>query len=53
MRRLVTATLMLLMVNYVQAQVVLTSGSHKILTSIFNQQNEMQRYHSTSALSIF
>ncbi|MEX6249930.1 MULTISPECIES: N-acetylmuramoyl-L-alanine amidase-like domain-containing protein [Providencia] len=52
MRRLVTATLMLLMVNYVQAQVVLTSGSHKILTSIFNQQNEMQRYHSTSAEKI-
>ncbi len=49
MLRLVIAAFILLLANFVRAEVILASGSYKILTEVFNEQTAMQLQNASQA----
>lgn len=52
MLRLVIAAFILLLANFVRAEVILASGSYKILTEVFNEQTAMQLQNASQAEKI-
>ena len=52
MLRLAIAAFILLLANFVKAEVVLASGSYNILTEVFNKQTEMQLHNASQAEKI-
>ncbi|MEX0425303.1 DUF1460 domain-containing protein [Providencia rettgeri] len=52
MLRLVIAAFILLLANFVRAEVLLASGSYKILTEVFNKQTAMQLHNASQAEKI-
>ncbi|MBV2188469.1 MULTISPECIES: N-acetylmuramoyl-L-alanine amidase-like domain-containing protein [Providencia] len=49
MLRLAIAAFLLLLASFVRAEVVLTSGSYKILAGVFNEQAAMQSHNASQA----